>query len=180
MNSLYLDTNQMRSSKQLFLSIWYKEKENQKVQLVCQSSVSWYVPELRLKSKSANSFYGTSTHGELITQRSGGERTSSMNKNCECFSLTLLSTYTPSSAAPLSLWLLWLWFLFGSPLGVSYFSLTPWRHWGWHQRWGGEKPWHLQRQAEQERFLHIHSLWKEVTVTEVNARVAWGHRYFEF
>lgn len=25
-----------------------------------------------------------------------------MNKNCECFSLTFLSTYTPSSAAPLS------------------------------------------------------------------------------
>lgn len=120
MNSLYLDTNQMRSSKQLFLSIWYKEKENQKVQLVCRSSVSWYVPELRLKSKSANSFYGTSTHGELITQRSGGERTSSMNKNCECFSLTLLSQPTHLVLLPLS------------PCGFCDFGFYSGAHWVSH------------------------------------------------
>lgn len=79
--------------------MYYKEKENQKVQLVCQSSVSWYVPELRLKRKLANSFHDTSIQGELITQRLGGERINSIDQNCECFSLTLFSIYTLSSSA---------------------------------------------------------------------------------
>lgn len=36
-------------------------------------------------------------------------------------------------------------------LGDSYSSLIPWRHWGWHQRWLGEKLWHLQGQAKNRR-----------------------------
>lgn len=67
-----------------------------------------------------------------------------------------------------SLWLLWLWFLFRGLLGSSYSSVIPWRHWRWLQRWGGrETVSSPETSLEQERFLHVHRLWKEVTITEV-------------
>lgn len=75
----------------------------------------------------------------------------SLDKNCECFSWHFSQPVIPQFCCLPLLVVLWLWFPFRSLLGDSYSSLKPWRHWGWHQRWRGEKLWHLQRQAENRR-----------------------------
>lgn len=121
----------------------------------------------------ANSFHNISILGELITQKSGSEGMSSVRKKCECFSQTFPPTQLretpPSSAASF----LYGFCDFGFYSGVCWVAHIPLLFPGGigdDSRDGGggrETVSSPETSLEQERFLHVHRLWKEVTITEV-------------
>lgn len=133
------------------------------------------MPELRLKSKMTGFFHNTSILEELIMQNSRSESMSSMGKNVnvsrEHFSqsrwekplqvllpLFLMAFVTLVSTQESVGWLIFL------SHTLQALEMTS----GMKERETVVSP---ETSLEQERFLHVHSLRKEVTIAEANTRV---------